>query len=320
VANVVEQAKELRRIWGGFWSARVLLTANNFGIFEYLISPKTADEVAVILTTDRRSTERLLDALTGLGLLKKRGSRYKNTAISKRLLISKSPYYQGDIIRHADNLWKNWSGLDEVIRTGKPYHAAHGQDSFIRGMHNLAILKARKVVRAIGLKGVRNALDLGGGPGTYAMEIARKGITVTLFDRPETVEIAKDIIKKSRVKNISFLRGDLLYDDIGEGYDLIFISQVLHSCSEKEGSHVIEKCRKALNPGGRVVVQEFYLRENRAAPVQGALFSINMLVNTPAGRCYSPSEIKRWLSKAGLKKNKDKIMDDAVLVFGENIS
>lgn len=316
--GILDEVKELRRLWGGFWSSRVLLTANNFRVFDYLKSPKTADEIAEVLMTDIRATERLFDALTGLGLLKKRGSRYKNTSMSNRFLISKSPYYQGDIIRHADNLWKNWSGLDEVMRTGKPYHASHDQDSFIRGMHNLAIFNAKKVIKVIGLKGTKRALDLGGGPGTYAMEVAKKGIPVVLFDRPETVEIAKDIIKKARVKNISFLQGDFLYDDIGKGYDLIFISQVLHSCSEEGGLHVIEKSRNALNSGGRIVVQEFYLHENKTSPVQSALFSINMLVNTEAGRCYSPSEIKGWFSRAGLKKIKDKIMDDTVLVFGEN--
>lgn len=317
--KILEKAKELRRLWAGFQSARVLLTANNFKVFEYLKSRKTAIEVSEALETDERATERLLDALTGLGLLKKSAKGYKNTTISNLFLISESPYYQGDIMRHADNLWKNWSGLDEVMRTGKPYRASHDNDSFIRGMHNLAVLKARKVIRVIGLKGIKRALDLGGGPGTYAMEMAKKGVSVTLFDRPETVEIAKDVIKKSVVKNTSFIQGDILYDDIGKDYDLVFISQVLHSCSEEEGLHIIEKSKKALKPEGRIVVQEFYLKENRTSPVQSALFSINMLVNTVAGRCYSPSEIKVWLLKAGFRKIKDKIMDDAVLVFGEKI-
>ncbi len=315
--GMLDEAKELRRLWSGFWSSRVILTANNYRVFEYLKTPKTAKDLAGILRTDRRATEILLDALTGLGLLRKAASRYKNTGISNRFLTGESPYYQGDILRHADVLWKNWSGLDEVVRTGKPHHAEHDHASFIKGMHNLAVLKAGKVIKTVGLRGVKKALDLGGGPGTYAMEMAGKGVSVTLFDRPETVELSRSVIKKAGVKSIGFLQGDFLYDDIGKGYDLVFISQVLHSCSERESLQVIEKSRDALNPHGRIVVQEFYLRENRASPVQSALFSINMLVNTPAGRCYSPSEIKRWLSKAGLRDIREAMMDDAVLVFGK---
>jgi len=314
--KILGEAKGLRQLWGGFWSARVVLTANNYRVFEHLKSAKSAHEIAEILGTDRRATEILLDALAGLGLLRKTALKYRNTALSNRLLISGSPYYQGDIMRHADILWKNWSGLDEVIKTGEPHHVAHDQNSFIRGMHNLAVFKARDVIRAVGLRGVRRALDLGGGPGTYAMEMAKKGVSVTLLDRPETVEIAKSVIKKSRVRNIRFLRGDFLYDDMGEGYDLIFISQVLHSCSDNESMQLVEKSKNALNPNGRVVIQEFSLDEDRAHPVRSALFSVNMLVNTMAGRCYSLSEIKGWLSRAGLRDIRHKMMDDTVLVFG----
>jgi hypothetical protein len=41
-----------------------------------------------------------------------------------------------------------------------------------------------------------------------------------------------------------------------------------------------------------------------------------MLVNTQAGRCYSPKEIKSWLSKAELKNIREVILDDTILVTG----
>ncbi len=317
MTGIPDGAKELRRLWGGFWSSRVILTANNYRVFEHLEIPRTADKLSDILKTDRRATEILLDALTGLDLVKKSRAGYTNTALSHRFLIKKSPFYQGDIMRHADTLWKNWSGLDEVVRTGRPHHVAHDHPSFIKGMHNLAVLKAGKVISAIGLRGVKNALDLGGGPGTYAMEMAKRGVSVTLFDRPETIDVAKSVIKEAGRKNIGFLSGDFLDDGIGGGYDLVFISQVLHSCSEREGLRVVEKSRDALKVGGRIVVQEFYLGKDRAHPVQSALFSVNMLVNTARGRCYSSSEIKKWFSKAGLADIRDAMMDDTVLVFGK---
>jgi cyclopropane fatty-acyl-phospholipid synthase-like methyltransferase len=186
-------------------------------------------------------------------------------------------------------------------------------------MHNLALFKARDVMRAVGLRGVKRALDLGGGPGTYAVEMARKGVSVTLFDRPETVKIAKSVIKKSGIRNVHFIEGDFLCDDTGKGYDLIFISQVLHACSENESMRLIEKSSNALNHDGRVVIQEFFLEEDRAHPVQSALFSVNMLVNTVAGRCYSPSQIKGWLFRAGLRDIKERMMDDTVLVLGKKV-
>jgi 2-polyprenyl-3-methyl-5-hydroxy-6-metoxy-1,4-benzoquinol methylase len=311
-----EDAKELRKLWGSFRQARVLFTANNLRIFDYLKSPRTVDDIAGILKTDRRATEILLDALTGLGLLKKSAGKYSNKPSSNRLLVKDSPYYQGDIIKHVDNLWHNWSGLDEIIKTGKPYHKNRDHEAFIRGMHNIAVFKAGDVINSINLKGVKTAIDIGGGPGTYSMELAKRGISVTLFDLPETVRIAKDIIKESGLKNIDFIEGDFLSDKIGSGYDLVFISQILHAYSEDDNIGLIRKSQNALNTKGKIVIQEFYIDKNRTSPVHSALFSVNMLVNTEGGRCYSPPEIEGWLAKEGFRKIKHKIIDDSVIISG----
>jgi hypothetical protein len=72
-----------------------------------------------------------------------------------------------------------------------------------------------------------------------------------------------------------------------------------------------------MNAGGRVAIQEFLLGQDRAHPVPGALFSVNMLVNTMAGRCYTPQEMKGWLAKAGFKGMKTKVLGDTVLVSGK---
>ncbi len=149
------------------------------------------------------------------------------------------------------------------------------------------------------------------------MEMAGKGVSVTLFDMPDTIKIAKGIIKASGLKNIDFIRGDFLSDAVGNGYDLIFISQVIHSFSAENNAGLLGKCREALNPGGRIAVQEFYLDKNRAAPVSSALFSVNMLVNTAGGRCYSPREIRQWLSGLGFTGIREKKLDDTVLVTGK---
>jgi ubiquinone/menaquinone biosynthesis C-methylase UbiE len=310
----VYDIKKIRTLWSNFWSSRVLLTANNLGIFDVLISPKTSAEVAKILQLNERATEILLDALTGLGLLRKKNSKYSNSNLSNKFLVKGEPYYQGDIIRHADTLWKNWSELDVIVKTGQPNKSFHDHISFIRGMHNIASLKAKKVIKAIDIKGVKKALDLGGGPGTYSIEFAKRGISVTLFDTPETIKVAKDIVKKSKQKNINFIEGDFLVDDIGKEYDLVFISQVLHAFSEKNSLNIIKRSKKALNKNGRIVIQEFYIDNSRTKPLQSALFSVNMLVNTASGRCYSPDEIRKWLKNAEFKEISSKLLDDSILI------
>lgn len=315
--NLMKKLQDFGRLWGGFRASRVVLTANNYRIFDHLKTPKTAGDIAKAIGADGRAAELLLDAVTSLGLLRKSGGKYRNTDTAKQFLVKDSPLYQGDMLRHADSLWKSWSGLDEVVKTGLPNRSgARDYDSFIRAMHNNAVFRAKAVISAIDLKGVTRALDLGGGPGTYSMELAKNRIIVSLFDLPETVAIAKQIVGEQKQKNIHFIAGDFHTDDIGNGYDLVFISQILHSLSIDESLALIEKSANALNAGGVIAIHEFLLEKDRTHPVPGALFSINMLVNTEAGRSYTSGEMKGWLLKKGFKNIRIKALGDTVVVTG----
>jgi SAM-dependent methyltransferase len=311
------EAQEFARLWGGFRASRVILTANNLGVFEKIGPGRSAADLARALRTDGRATEILLDALTALGLLRKTGAAYRLAPPAKRFLLPDSPWYQGDMLRHADTLWKGWSGLDDVVRTGKPNRSgARHHDVFIRAMHNSAVLRAGAVIGALDLRAVRRALDLGGGPGSYSIELAKRGIDVTLFDLPNSVDVAREMIRRSGTKRVAFRGGDFHFDDIGSGYDLIIISQVLHSLSALESEALLTKAHQALAPRGVAAVHEFALREDRAGPVPAALFSVNMLVNTTEGRSYAPREIRGWLRAAKFGSVKVTVLGDTVLVTG----
>jgi hypothetical protein len=58
--NILEEAKEIRRLSGGYQSARVLITANNFRVFDFLEQEQTAGALARKIKADRRAVEILL--------------------------------------------------------------------------------------------------------------------------------------------------------------------------------------------------------------------------------------------------------------------
>jgi 2-polyprenyl-3-methyl-5-hydroxy-6-metoxy-1,4-benzoquinol methylase len=319
--KLAKQLQEFTKLWGGFRASRVVLTANNYGVFDHLKTTKTAGDIARVISADPRATEILLDAVASVGLLKKSGGKYRNTETAEMFLVKASPLYQGDMLRHADDLWKSWSGLDEVVKTGLPNRSGRRDYSFfIRAMHNNAVFRVKGVISAIDLKGVRRALDLGGGPGTYSMELARKKIDVTLFDLPEAIAIAKEIVSEHGIENINFAAGDFHSDDIGASYDLVFISQIVHSLSIDENLALIKKAHSALGPKGRIVIHEFLLEKDRAYPVPGALFAVNMLINTMAGRSYTVQEMRGWLTMAGFKGIRTKALGETVIVTAKKDS
>ncbi len=308
---------KLRQL-SSFMPARIVLTANNYRIFDHLGgSGKTAASLSRDLKSDERATELVLNSLVSLGLLKKINNRYSNAPVSARYLVKGKPGYQGDILAHYSVLWDNWSGLDTVLKTGRPLRRSHDHESFILGMHNLASLKEKDVIRGLDLRGVRRLLDLGGGPGTYSMAFARKKIDVTLLDFPDTFRISRRLIRQAGLeKKIHLLPGDFTMDDWGSGYDMVFISQIFHSYTAEDCLGLLRRSRAALNPGGRVVVQEFYLDDSKTNPRVGAIFAINMLVNTPGGRTYTPREMSGWMKKAGFARTEVKLLGDTVLLAG----
>lgn len=315
--KLAKDAQEFARLWGGFRASRVILTANNLGVFENIGKGITAGALARVLRSDLRATEILLDALAALALLTKTRDSYRLTQTAARFLLPDSPLYQGDMLRHADTLWQNWSGLDEVVRTGRPNRAGgRHHDVFIRAMHNNAVLRAGKVIASLDLRRVQRALDLGGGPGTYSIELAKRGVSVTLFDLPNTLAIAQVMIKKAGATDITVRGGDFHFDDIGNAYDLVLVSQVLHSHSDMENIALLGKVFESLVPKGIIAVHEFLLSEDRASPAAGALFSVNMLVNTGEGRSYTPREMKGWLTKAGFRGIRTTNFGDTVLITG----
>jgi hypothetical protein len=109
----------IRDIAYAFQRSRVLLTAYELGLFTALgDESKLSAEVATILKTDPRATDRLLNALCAIGLLEKNDGMFSNTPAASRFLVQGKPGYMAGLM-HTVNLWDTWSMLTPAVRQGK---------------------------------------------------------------------------------------------------------------------------------------------------------------------------------------------------------
>ncbi len=299
------------QIANAFRMSRVLLTAFELDLFTTLDNEaKTSAETAKSLGTDRRATDRLMNALTAMGLLKKKGDRFSNTpAASKHLVEGKRGYMGG--LGHSLNLWTTWGTMTDAVRKGtaailrEPINERQSEwiETFITAMHMRAKQQAPKVVSYLNLKGVSKVLDVGGGSGAFSIAFvkAKKGLSATVFDLPNVINLTRKYVERDGMGEfVDTVPGDYLKDDLGSKYDLVFLSEIIHSNSPDEVKLLFKKCVEALNPGGQLVVVDHIMSEDRTKPLMGALFALNMLVSTPAGDTYTESEIKTWMKEAGL--------------------
>ena len=122
-----------------------------------------------------------------------------------------------------------------------------------------------------------------------------------MFDLPTTRSFAEGCIARyGLAERIAFAAGDFDEDAVPDGFDAAWLSHVLHSESEAGCLKLLGKAAAAVQPGGLVLVQEFILADAKDGPLFPALFSLNMLLRTDAGRAYSQGELAAMMTEAGL--------------------
>ncbi len=301
---------DLLQLSGGYWSACALHAGVELDLFTPLVErPLTAAELGDRLCCAPRGLPMLLDALAALGLLAKEGETFTPTASAAAYLSRTSPEYLGYIIRHHHHLMAGWARLEESVRSGGPVaeRVSHGDDaeareSFEMGMFNLAMLLAPRIVAQIDLAGRRRLLDLGGGPGTYAIHFCQQNpdLSAMVYDLPTTRPFAEKTIARFGLSDrISFADGDFIAQGIEGRFDVAWLSHILHSEGDSGCATILEKTMAALEPGGVILIQEFILDDGKDGPLFPALFSLNMLLGTPSGRAYSQAELTEMLQRAG---------------------
>jgi hypothetical protein len=302
----------LLSVSSAYWRGCALQAGVRLAIFTNLADGKAnLYEICKKTGADQRGMEYLLNALAALGLLIKKEDEYMNSMAARNLLCKDSPQYMGHIILHHHHILDGWAKLDMAVKTGKPvekrsYGSEIERESFLMGMFNLAMVIAPRIADQIDLNNRKRLLDLGGGPGTYAIHfcVVNPDLHGVIFDKPTTEPFAHTTVAKFGLTDrIEFLGGDFNTEPITGGpYDVAWLSHILHSNGPAECQNLIDKVMAIMEPGGLVLVHDFILENTKDEPEFAALFALNMLINNPHGRTYSEQEITDMLLKSGARE------------------
>jgi hypothetical protein len=299
----------LLQISGIYWQTCALHAAVKLGVFSALgLDRLDAGQAADRLGTEERATAMLLNALAAMGLLIKSGTRYANSDAANRFLVRDTPGYVGHMILHHHHLAPSWTQLDQAVRSGRPVRgrASFGdpavREAFLMGMFNNAMLQAPAVAAAVDLTGCNRLLDLGGGPGTYAIHFcqANPSLKATVFDLPTTRPFAQRTIARfDMADRVEFVPGDYHRDPLPHGFQTAWLSHILHGESPQAAALIVRRAAAALEPGGHLLVHEFILDDTGDSPLFAALFSLNMLLGTEGGQSYTEGQIRGMMAAAG---------------------
>ena len=320
MANTTLTPAKILQLGTGFWGAKTLLSAIELGVFTELgKGALDGESLRARLQLHPRSARDFFDALVALGLLKRVGLRYANTAETALFLDRNKPSYVGGILEMCNaRLYGFWGSLTDGLRTGQPqnevktggdfFRTLYGDpqrlEGFLKAMTGLSIGSAQLIAKKFPWKKYRTFVDVGCAQGGVAVEVAlaHKHLSGGGMDLP-VVQPAFEAYARSRGvgKRLRFHPGDFFKDALPL-CDVIIMGHILHDWSLEEKMMLLRKSYEALTPGGALIVHEALIDDERKKNAFGLLMSLNMLIETHGGFDFTGADCRKWMKEAGFKR------------------
>ncbi len=310
----IRSFKQFRDLVYGFRLPKVIFSALDLDLFNVMGKRTwTIPRLAKQLNASHRGLEILCRNLASTGLLRKLQTGYRTSRFANTYLQKESADYRGDYLALMQRQWEEWSRLTDVVTSGIPVDSQEPETpeyrrSFTWAMHHRSQEAAQQVAKQISMKSACSFLDLGGGPGTYALAFAKNNphLQATVMDRPAALDVARILAKQSSMESrLSFHAGNFIDDRIPGKYDIVWYSNVLHIYSPSENLKVFRKIKRVLKTGGRLLIQDTFLQDPLGLqPLETNLFAVTMLLYTESGNTYSLKDVRTWLHKADLNRTR----------------
>jgi ubiquinone/menaquinone biosynthesis C-methylase UbiE len=297
----------------GGWAAATLGAAVSHSVFTHVDrGHRTVDEIAKAAGLSPRGALALVDGAVGIGLLSVRDGKYENTPEAAAYLVEGKPSYFGGFAKFNFTDLPHWARLGDVVRSGAPADDVMKTENpfweeLVISIAPWAFPMAEAAGKRLNLvtAGPISILDVGGGSGAYSAALLRLNAQAisTQLDWSNVNRVAREFVARHGVsERFHTIDGDFHATDFGESlYDVAIYSHIAHGEPPKENIAVFRKFRRALKPGGSLIVVDFVQTDDRSGPPFALLFHLNMLVHTVGGATYREADYRAWLTEADFR-------------------
>ncbi|GAB6908198.1 conserved hypothetical protein [Desulfosarcina cetonica] len=331
----------LEDIATGYWYAQVLFSAVELDLFGWIENgcTKVADLAAAAMCKPDE-LNRLLNALERMALIHGEDDDRVNSQLARRFLVPGAPDYMGDFILYRKYMQTGWSGLTErVALPDRPVAADRlTADSdyttrnahYVRAMDRLARLKADDIT-ALLVPDAWNGpiLDVGGGAGAVCRALVRsqaargRHADAVLLDLPEVIAAARRLYPQATAwQEIVVIEGDFRHHrfDGKATFGMVVLSNFLHAYAADTARQLLEKAAALTAPDGVLLIHDYFPDRAGRRPHKGALYDLNMLLNTFDGGCQPAERVCEWLHGAGMTNTItcDLTSDSTLLLAGRS--
>jgi SAM-dependent methyltransferase len=316
---VAETPSELRatllRIGFGFAAAQSLSVAAELGIADFLAAgPQTVEALAAATGTEPSALRRIMRLLAAEGVFAEEASgTFAQTPLSDALRADASGSPRDFVRMIGREPFLAWGRLLDAVRTGRPsFELVLGAPRFnwlAQNPEAAALFQAAMVAfggdvvdpiaSAYEFGDLGVVVDVGGGHGRLLSAILARYPSVEgiLFDLPGGIAAAEAGLG-GPLPRCKLVAGDF-FEAVPEGANAYLMKKVLHDWSDDDAVRILANCRRAMAPGGRVLVAETVVPPGNA-PDPIKVMDVNMLVVT-GGRERTADEFAALFERAGLK-------------------
>lgn len=299
----------------GYWATAILGASASHSLFTHLeAGADTADRLAIQAGISERGAQALLDGLVGLGLVELRDGSYRNGAEAAAFLVEGRPACLSSFARFKLAQLGTLATLPDVVRAGGPLtdatvdvadnpHWANVVRAIAAQSVPVALIAAD--VLRLAEAGDISILDVGGGSGVYsaswlALNAAARS---TQLDWGPVNAIARRLLAERGVGDrFTCVDGDFHTTDFGTAaHDVAVYSHVAHQEGPDDNVAIFAKLRRALRPGGTLVICDYVVDDDRGGPPFALIFTLEMLLKSQQGRTWRRADYLAWLVKAGFE-------------------
>ena len=299
------------------WVNAVVFAAAKIGLADQLAAgPRNADELAGPMRLHAPSLHRLMRTLAGLGILTERDAqRFALTPMGEALKTGAPGSARATVIAFGGAFWRGWEQLVYSLETGNTgFDKAHGMplfeylkqhpaeaSDFSEAMVGFHGEEPPAVAEAYDFSGFKTVVDVGGATGNLLAAILTRhaGPRGVLFDMPHVVGDAPALLKAHGVDDRVTIEAGSFFDTVPAGGDCYLLSHIIHDWNEGKCLTILGHCRKAIKPGGRLLIVEMVLPAGDT-PHMGKVLDMVMLV-FPGGQERTQAEYGALLDKAGFR-------------------
>jgi SAM-dependent methyltransferase len=302
----------------GFNISQIVRAAALYSLPEHLGQGLTTPEqIAEAESINVEATFRLMRACASIGLLTYDGKSGFMATPLLNTLHKDAPRSLRDtaLIQPAPVHWLPWGRFNDAVKTGEPQAMATlgcsaweylaktpvEAASVTGSLRNAALAFNREAATLVNTEGTRVVVDVGGASGTFVHALMQQNplLEGIVFDLPHVVPTAIDAARNFGLEDrFSVVAGDFFSTPIPSG-DLLLLKVVLHDWDDESCLKILRNCRRALHPGGRILLAEMLIDEI-GKPGFSALMDLTMLV-VLGGKERNLEEFRNLLCTAGFE-------------------